>query len=117
MDVIGSADPYFVAKLDHSISYVYVSQSSFFALASAHKLLRSSVQINTLSPVWNEVWMIKNVPTTADLEVEVLDKDAGAARDDYVGKFTTTVTPGTKEVEIQGPTFGRKNRGTFWLKV
>ncbi|KAJ7142107.1 hypothetical protein C8R43DRAFT_954451 [Mycena crocata] len=98
VDVVGSADPYFVAKLDNRISFV------------------STVKTNTLSPVWNEIWKVKNVPTHASLAVEVLDKDDGAKRDDYIGKFTTTVSPGAKEAEIQGPLF-RRAGGTFWLKI
>lgn len=71
---------------------------------------------NTQTPVWNEIWRVKNVPTDADLSVEVLDKDVGAPHDDFIGKFKTTVSPGAKEVEIEGPLF-RRDRGTFWLKV
>lgn len=59
---------------------------------------------------------MKNVPVTADLLVEVFDKDDGAPHDDYIGKFKTTITPGAKEAEIEGPLL-RRNRGTFWLKV
>ncbi|KAJ7494294.1 hypothetical protein B0H11DRAFT_1717423 [Mycena galericulata] len=98
VDVVGSADPYFVAKLDNRISFV------------------STVKVNTLSPVWNEIWRVKNVPIHASLAVEVLDKDDGAKRDDYIGKFTTTVTAGAKEAEIDGPIF-RRAGGTFWLKI
>ncbi|KAJ7119138.1 hypothetical protein C8R44DRAFT_707468 [Mycena epipterygia] len=98
VDVVGSADPYFVAKLDDRISFV------------------SNVKVNTLAPVWNEVWRVKNVPVHASLAVEVLDKDDGAKRDDYIGKFTTTVTAGAKEAEIVGPLF-RRAGGTFWLKI
>ncbi|KAF8919820.1 C2-domain-containing protein [Mucidula mucida] len=98
MDVVGSADPYFVAKLDNRISMV------------------STVQTNTTTPVWNEIWKVKNVPVTADLHVELFDKDVGAPHDDYIGKFKTTVSPGAKEAEIEGPLF-RRERGTFWLKI
>ncbi|KAJ7718967.1 hypothetical protein DFH07DRAFT_898929 [Mycena maculata] len=98
VDVVGSADPYFVAKLDDRISFV------------------STVQVNTLKPVWNEVWRVKNVPTNASLFVEVMDKDDGAKHDDYIGKFTTTVAAGAKEAEIEGPIF-RRAGGTFWLKI
>lgn len=69
-----------------------------------------------MAPVWNEIWKVKNVPVHASLAVEVLDKDDGAKRDDYIGKFTTTVTAGAKEAEIVGPLF-RRSGGTFWLKV
>ncbi|KAJ7601157.1 hypothetical protein C8J56DRAFT_814275 [Mycena floridula] len=98
MDVVGTADPYFVAKLDDNISFV------------------SNVKTNTLTPVWNETWKVKNVPKTADLHVELLDKDTGAPHDDFIGKFTTSVADGAKEVEITGPVF-RRDRGTFWLKI
>ncbi|KAH7924083.1 hypothetical protein BV22DRAFT_1105697 [Leucogyrophana mollusca] len=98
MDVVGWGDPYFRAELDHKI------------------LFTSSVQPNTASPVWNEVWKVKNVPNTACLQVIVRDKDNGAPIDDYIGKFETTVSPGAKEAEIEGAILKRK-RGTFWLKI
>lgn len=46
----------------------------------------------------------------------VRDKDGGAATDDFIGKFDVSISPGTKEVEIQGP-MNMRNRGMFWLKV
>ncbi|KAE9404834.1 hypothetical protein BT96DRAFT_916518 [Gymnopus androsaceus JB14] len=98
MDITGTADPYFVAKIDDRISMV------------------STVKTNTLTPVWNETWRVKNVPMTSDLYVEVLDKDVGAPIDDYIGKFKTSVAAGAKELEIEGPLF-RRDRGTFWLKI
>ncbi|KAH8117648.1 C2-domain-containing protein [Phellopilus nigrolimitatus] len=98
MDIVGSADPYFVAKLDGQISYV------------------STVQPNTQNPVWNETWNVKNVPESAALQVEVLDKDEGSVHDDYIGKFATTISPGAKEVEIV-TTLLKSVRGTFWLNV
>ncbi|KAJ7684290.1 hypothetical protein DFH06DRAFT_969484 [Mycena polygramma] len=98
VDVVGTADPYFVAKLDDRISFV------------------STVKVNTLAPVWNEMWMVKNVPKHANLAVEVLDKDDGAKRDDYIGKFSVSVSEGAKEAVIDGPLF-RRAGGTFWLKI
>ncbi|PSR79165.1 hypothetical protein PHLCEN_2v7136 [Hermanssonia centrifuga] len=98
MDVVGTADPYFVAKLDSNITFI------------------SSVQPNTLSPVWNELWKVKNVPSHANLHIEVLDKDNGNITDDYIGNINTTVAPGAKELTIEGPSL-RRNRGTFWLKI
>ncbi|KAI0046833.1 C2-domain-containing protein [Auriscalpium vulgare] len=98
MDVVGTADPYFIAHLDNNIKYV------------------STVQRGTQKPVWNATWYVKNVPTTASLHVQVLDKDDGQVTDDNIGKFTTSVSPGAKEVEIEGPIFKRTN-GTFWLKI
>ena len=71
---------------------------------------------NTLQPVWNEYWKIKNVPSFANLHVEVMDKDVGNITDDCVGNFDTTIAPGTKEFTILGPSL-RRNRGTFWLEV
>jgi Ca2+-dependent lipid-binding protein len=75
---------------------------------------RSTVQTNTRNPVWNELWRVNNVPATAKLNVEVWDKDDCTLSDDYIGRFSTTVDSGTKEIEIQGSLF---RRGTFWLKV
>ncbi|KIY48218.1 hypothetical protein FISHEDRAFT_43472, partial [Fistulina hepatica ATCC 64428] len=98
-DLVGSSDPYFVAKIDDRISYV------------------STVQINTLKPVWNEIWKVKNVPAHADLVVDILDKDNGAPHDDFIGKFKTSVAAGAKEVEIEGPFLGIRSRGTFWIKI
>ncbi|KAJ7041900.1 hypothetical protein C8F04DRAFT_1077682 [Mycena alexandri] len=94
VDVVGSADPYFVAKLDDRISFVSTP----------------------LKPVWNEIWKVKNVPVHANLAVEVLDKDDGAKMDDYIGKFSVSVAEGAKECEIDGPLF-RRAGGTFWLKI
>ncbi|KIJ95693.1 hypothetical protein K443DRAFT_11201 [Laccaria amethystina LaAM-08-1] len=51
----------------------------------------------------------------ADLQVEVMGKDEGVM-DDYIGKFTLSVTPGTKEVEIEGTVF-KIVMGTFWIKI
>ncbi|KAL1947107.1 hypothetical protein VTO73DRAFT_14068 [Trametes versicolor] len=98
MDVVGTADPYFIAKLDERLSFV------------------STVKPNTLSPVWNELWKIKNVPNTATLVVEVLDKDNGTITDDHIGKFSTPVTDGAKEFTIESLSL-RRNRGNFWLKI
>ena len=77
---------------------------------------RSTVKPNTLSPVWNELWKVKNVPNTATLTVEVLDKDNGNITDDHIGKFSTSVSAGAKECAIESMSL-RRNRGTFWLNV
>ncbi|KAH9923704.1 uncharacterized protein BXZ73DRAFT_50836 [Epithele typhae] len=98
MDVVGSADPYFVAKVDDRLSFV------------------STVKPNTLSPVWNELWKIRNVPSTATLHVEVLDKDVGNLTDDHIGTFDSSVAPGAKECSIESVSL-RRNRGTFWLHI
>ncbi|KAF5393056.1 hypothetical protein D9757_001188 [Collybiopsis confluens] len=111
MDVVGAADPYFVAKIDSHVSMVtHLHQAS---------LSFCSIPIpNSLASflVWNEIWRVKNVPITSDIYVEVLDKDVGAPIDDFIGKFKTSVAAGAKELEIEGPLF-RRDRGTFWLKV
>lgn len=73
------------------------------------------MKANTLSPVWNEVWNVKNVPVTAILHVVVMDKDNGPT-DDTIGSFQITVSPGAKEAEIEGLVL-KRTKGTFWLKV
>ena len=71
------------------------------------------MQANTLSPVWNELWLVKNVPTTAQLNVEVLDKDNGPS-DDHIGGFHCDVSAGAKDFEIESPLLKRA-KGRFWL--
>lgn len=77
---------------------------------------RSSIKLNTLSPVWDETWIVKTVPSTATLSVVVREVESGALVDNDIGVFRTTVSPGTKEVEIVGKRLGR-SKGTFWLNV
>ncbi|KAF5318159.1 hypothetical protein D9619_012110 [Psilocybe cf. subviscida] len=98
MDVVGSADPYFVAKIDGRISFV------------------STVKQDTLAPVWNEVWRVNNVPKTADLVIKFLDKDEGSLTDDFIGSVKTSVSHGAKELEIESALL-KRTRGTFWLKI
>ncbi|KAH9483458.1 hypothetical protein JR316_0002926 [Psilocybe cubensis] len=98
MDVVGTADPYFIANLDDKITFV------------------STVKQNILSPVWNEVWRVKNVPAIADLEIKVMDKDEGSMTDGYIGKAKTSVNAGARELEITGPLL-RRSRGTIWVKI
>lgn len=82
----------------------------------AQVISRSTVKTKSLAPEWNELWRVKNVPTTSELRVEILDKDTDTPHDDYIGKFKTSIEAGEKEIDIQGPLF-RKDRGTFKLKV
>ncbi|KAI0081495.1 hypothetical protein K474DRAFT_1688703 [Panus rudis PR-1116 ss-1] len=99
MDVVGTADPYFVAKLDDALTFV------------------STVVSNSLSPVWNELWRIRNVPSTAKLHIDVLDKDNGTVTDDYIGTAEVKISStGTKELTLEGPSL-RRNRGTMWVKI
>lgn len=97
MDVVGTADPYFRASLDGKLQYT------------------STVKNNTQTPVWNEIWHIKNVPTTADLEITVFDKDPGPL-DDTIGLFHAAIAPGAKEYVIEG-LITKRNKGTFWLEI
>lgn len=96
--VIGTMNPCFRAKLDDKVSYT------------------SSVKPNTLTPVWDETWIVKTVPSTATLSVVVREVETGALVDKDIGVFQTTVTPGAKEVEIVGKRLGR-NKGSFWLNI
>lgn len=96
--VIGMMNPCFRATLDDKVSYT------------------SSIKLNTLSPVWDETWIVKTVPSTATLSVVVREVENGALVDNDIGVFRTTVSPGTKEVEIVGKRLGR-SKGTFWLNI
>ncbi|PCH38492.1 hypothetical protein WOLCODRAFT_64481 [Wolfiporia cocos MD-104 SS10] len=98
MDIVGSADPYFVAKLDDRVKFV------------------SSVNTGTRSPVWDESWRVKNVPENAALVVEVLDKDSKNLTDGYVGHFCTDISSGEKELHIRDKAL-KRHRGTFYLAI
>ncbi|OSX56304.1 hypothetical protein POSPLADRAFT_1037584 [Postia placenta MAD-698-R-SB12] len=98
MDVVGTADPYFVANLDDRLKYV------------------STVQDNTLTPTWDEVWRVKNVPQEATLAVEVLDKDSNSLTDGYIGQFSIPVYSGEQQLRIEDKAL-KRNRGTFRLSI
>lgn len=66
--------------------------------------------------MWNELWKVKNVPATATLTIEVLDKDYGKITDDFIGSCETTAVAGAKELTIELKPFNR-DRGKLWLKV
>ena len=83
--------------------------------AVSERVDRSAVRSHTLTPVWNEVWQVKHVPTTASLSVVIRNKHYKSLVDHYIGRFETTICPGAKEAEIQG--HWRICRGTFWIKV
>ena len=59
-------------------------------------------------------WRVKNVPSDAELRVQVLYRDDGA-KGDYVGKFMANANPGAKE-QIKGPGF-KRDKGTSRLEV
>lgn len=71
---------------------------------------------NTLSPVWDELWRVKNVPHGAILTVEVMDKDSNSLTDGYIGQFTLEPSSGEKDIRIEDRVL-KRNRGTFSLKV
>ena len=73
---------------------------------------------NSVTPLWNEKWKVKNVPVTADLEIKVMDKDQGSVTDDFIGTVKTDVSAGEKEFDIEGPpSLFRRSRGSIWFKV
>ncbi|KAG1731236.1 uncharacterized protein EDB91DRAFT_1155182 [Suillus paluster] len=96
--VIGTTNPCFRAQLDDKVSY------------------KSSVKSSTLSPVWDETWIINKVPSTATLSVVVRETETGALVDNDIGSFQTTISPGVKEAEIVGKRLGQ-NKGSFWLNI
>ena len=95
-----------------------VSPLSFFHVVDIDTSVHcsSTVKQDTATPVWNEIWKVKNVPVTADLVIKVMDKDVGSVTDDFIGTVKTSVSAGAKEADIEGPLI-RRSRGTFWLKV
>ncbi|KAF8577027.1 C2-domain-containing protein [Ramaria rubella] len=97
MDIIGTADPYLVATIDDKIRFI------------------SSVQPNTLTPVWNEMWNVKNVPNDGKLKVKVYDKDRGLPTDGHIGICGIDLLEGTKEAKIEGSF--KRNNGTLWIKI
>ncbi|CAF4378275.1 unnamed protein product [Rotaria sp. Silwood2] len=70
MDVVGYADPYFIAKIDDRITFT------------------SSILSNTATPTWDdEKWIVRNIPLNAKLTVKIYDKDDEKILDDYIGGF------------------------------
>lgn len=80
-------------------------------------IYRSTVKPNTLAPVWNEYWKIRNVPIGAKLHIDVLDKDNGTVTDDFIGESETDIAPGARELTLQAAGFRSVARGTMWIKV
>ncbi|KAH9936207.1 uncharacterized protein B0H18DRAFT_316489 [Fomitopsis serialis] len=81
MDLVGSGDPYFVARLDGKVEYI------------------SSVKENTRSPRWDELWRVKNVPQGAVLGVELADNDNNGLTDDTSVTSRLMYLPGTRIFE------------------
>ncbi|CAF0739367.1 unnamed protein product [Adineta ricciae] len=70
MDMIGYDDPYFVAKLNHRMSYT------------------SAISPNTSEPIWeNEEWIIRNIPRNSSLTIKLYNKDEKKLVDGYIGRF------------------------------
>ena len=78
---------------------------------------RSSVKPNTMAPVWNEYWRIRNVPIYAKLHIDVLDKDNGTVTDDFIGEVEINIAPGARELTLEANGFRNISRGTMWIKV
>ncbi|EJD51225.1 hypothetical protein AURDEDRAFT_111841 [Auricularia subglabra TFB-10046 SS5] len=97
MDFAALSDPYFVASIDGKIEY------------------KSSVQPNTLTPVWNEQWFVKNVPETATLELKVYDKDDGTTTDDFIGSFQIPIEDGLRECKIVASS--KAEKGTMFFEI
>ncbi|KAG8878267.1 hypothetical protein FRB97_002666 [Tulasnella sp. 331] len=94
----GLSDPYFKAELDGKIGYT------------------STAQKQTLTPQWNEVWHVKNVPRDGVLRVKVYDKDESYMKDDYIGDFAVTIGEGGQsEQDITGR-MGKKH-GPFKINI
>ena len=72
----------------------------------------SHVKVYTKTPIWNESWVVRNVPSHAKLSVAVKDKDD--VTNDNIGKFQVSVTenPISKHIMRDG-----KERGQFFLEV
>ncbi|CAF0762283.1 unnamed protein product [Adineta steineri] len=101
-DLVGYTDPYFVANIDHQISFT------------------SIIIPNTSVPVWDdEEWIVRNIPRNAKLTVKLYDKDDEKLADDYIGRFVIddliNYTPPTKGHKILGA-FARNN-GRFHLSI
>ncbi|CAF3161443.1 unnamed protein product [Rotaria sp. Silwood2] len=102
MDVVGYADPYFIAKIDDKISFT------------------SSILSNTATPKWNdEKWIVRNIPLNAKLTVKIYDKDDEKILDDYIGEFEVlnliNYHPPPKGHEIIGPL--NYHSGYFHLSI
>jgi len=75
------------------------------------------VKENTRSPIWDELWKVKNVPQGAALGIELADKDNKGLTDDYIGHFKIDVSSGEKDVRITESNPLHRNRGIFHLKI
>jgi hypothetical protein len=76
----------------------------------------SACIVNTLNPIWNEEWIVRNIPFAAKLFVTVYDKDDDTINDDYIGKFQINLKAIENEfIDILGPL--NSIRGKFQLSI
>ncbi|UJR32840.1 hypothetical protein I4U23_020302 [Adineta vaga] len=91
MDVVGHADPYFIANIDDCVIFT------------------SSIIPNTATPKWeDEKWIVRNIPINAKLSVKVYDKDDDTVNDDYIGQFEIL-----NLINYHAPPKGHEIRGTL----
>ncbi|KAI9011216.1 hypothetical protein BC832DRAFT_607759 [Gaertneriomyces semiglobifer] len=93
MDVIGTADPYLRATIDDCLSYC------------------SSCLSNTLTPTWNEIWNVNNVPANARLSISVWDWDPHSA-DEFIGSLGLVPA-----VSLPLRHSNAQDRGTIYLAI
>lgn len=89
MDLIGHADPYFIAKIDNYIQHTFVvsRKNHILLIRMIFFSFRSKTINNTDSPVWNEEWIVRNIPRAAKMTVKVYDEDDDKIFDDFIGEF------------------------------
>lgn len=76
----------------------------------------SACAVNTLNPIWNEEWIVRNVLSDAKLTVTIYDKDDGTLGDDYIGKFEIVLKAMMEQwVDIRGRVYG--HHGEFQLSI
>ncbi|CAF0828789.1 unnamed protein product [Adineta steineri] len=136
MDVIGHADPYFIAnEIQGSYDVIIEFHSAedipkmdvighadpyFIASIDDQISYTSSIIPNTGTPKWeDEKWIVRNIPADAKLTVKVYDKDEDTVSDDHVGDFEIDnlidYNPPPNGHEILGPS-NHKN-GYFHLSI
>ncbi|CAF4583201.1 unnamed protein product, partial [Rotaria sp. Silwood2] len=97
--MVGLYNPYIITQIDNGkIQFI------------------SSCITNTLTPIWNEQWLVRNVPRTAKLSVRLFDKDDNTVSDNCIGNFELALLPTNhRSIEIRN-SLG-KVQGTFELSI
>lgn len=75
--------------------------------------LSSTAQPNTHTPVWNDTWMVANVPSDAELTVNAYTK--GVVIDEFIGGFTANLSDGTQVQTLKGRL--TPDKGSFGYQV